>query len=101
VDLTCPEIAFRRSQNVWLFRGIQAKQSIPVRRATFSRPSDEVALATKLTTERLDVLARRWTMRRQISAIQGQITHDWTILHSAPRAPQPQGAGAIAVPPAP
>jgi hypothetical protein len=58
-------------------------------------------LTTKLTTYWLDVLGRLWTMRRQEARIQGQIRRPWTILDSAPRAPQPQGAGAIPVPPAP
>jgi hypothetical protein len=68
------------------------------------RPSScarvEVALTTKLTTERLDVLGRRSTIRCQNPAKQGQFRRGWTTLDSAPRAPQPQGAGAIPVPPA-
>jgi hypothetical protein len=60
----------------------------------------QVALTTKLTTYGLDVLRRPWTIRRQEVRIRGQFRQPWTILDSAPRAPKPQGAGAIPVPPA-
>jgi hypothetical protein len=60
----------------------------------------QVNLTTKLTTERLDVLGRRWTIHHQESQILGVSRRPWTSLDTAPRAPQPQGAGAIPVPPA-
>jgi hypothetical protein len=70
-----------------------------------SRPSPcawvQVRLTTKLTTDRLDVLGRPWTMCRQKPRIQGGVGRPWTILDSAPRAPHPQGAGALPLPPAP
>jgi hypothetical protein len=77
------------------------KQSIPVCEPPFPCAGMKVALTTKLTTERLDVLGSRWTMRRQNRWIQGQIGRPWTILDIAPRAPKPQVAGSIPVPPAP
>jgi hypothetical protein len=60
-----------------------------------------VVLITKLSTYQLDARGRRWTMHRSERWNQGQIGQLWTTLDSAPRAPQPQGAGAIPVPPAP
>jgi hypothetical protein len=63
-------------------------------------PWAKVALTTKLTTFWLDILGRLWTMRLQKPRIYGQIGRPWTALDSAPRAPKPQGAGSIPVPPA-
>ena len=58
-------------------------------------------MTTKLTTYQLDVLRRRWTMRRQKLRVQGNVGRVWTDLDSAPSAPKPQVAGSIPVPPAP
>src|SRR5262245_36577020 len=66
----------------------------------FSCTGVQVRLTTKLTTCWLDVLGRRWTIHGQDPWIQGQFRRRWTILDSAPRASQPQVAGAIPVPPA-
>jgi hypothetical protein len=60
----------------------------------------KVELTAKLTTERLDVLARRWTMYRQKPRIQDDSRRGWMILDGAARALQPRGADAIFVPPA-
>jgi hypothetical protein len=49
---------------------------------TFSCARAQVKLTTKLTTERLDVLGRRWTMCRQEPGFQGNLDiagRSWTL----------------------
>jgi hypothetical protein len=60
-----------------------------------------VSRTTKLTTERLDAVGCRWTMRRQQRQIQASVGYRRTTLDSAPSARKSQGAGLISISPAP
>ena len=93
------EITSKRNYNDWLLE-ISSGTAVQFEERSSPRAWAKLALTTKLTTYWLDVLGRPWTMCRQESRIPGQIGRPWTTLDSAPRAPKPQGAGSIPVPPA-
>jgi hypothetical protein len=58
-----------------------------------------MALTRNLTTYRLELLGRRWTIQRESPWMQGQFGHPLMSLDGALSAPQSQVAGSCPVPP--